>query len=84
MAFGIFVADEKPGRDQRIDKSRSCRRSRHFGEQGGTRRDGLIAQTHRGQGPQHRRQCFLDLGRERVDDFIGAPRNRAFKPPSAR
>ena len=79
MALGIFIADEEPSRDERIDKSRSCRRSRHFGEQGGTRRDGLIARTHRGEGSQHRRQCILDVGRKRVDHFIGAARDRALR-----
>ena len=79
MPFGILVADEEPGRDQRVDKSRLCRRSGDFGERGRARRNGLLAQAHRGEGAQHRRQCLLDIGRERVDHFVGAPRDRTFK-----
>ena len=79
MARGILIADEEPSGDQRLDESRSCRRARDFGEQGRTCRDRFIARTHRGEGAQHRRQCLLDVGRERVDDFIGAARDRPFE-----
>ena len=79
MALGILIADEEPGRDQGIDESRSCRRSRDFAEQGRTCRNGLITRADRGEGPQHRRQRLLDVGRERVDDFIGAARDRPFE-----
>ena len=34
MALGVLVADQKPGRDQRIDKSRLRRRSGHVGKRG--------------------------------------------------
>ena len=79
LTLGVFVADQKPGRDQRIDKSRFRRRVRHVGEGSGALRHGLIAQAHRRQRPQHRRQCFLRFGRERVDHFIGPPGDRSFK-----
>ena len=79
MARGILIPDEEPGGDQRVDESQSRRRTCHFGERGRTCRNCLIARAHRGEGTQHCRQRLLDVRRERVDDFIGAARDRAFE-----
>ena len=79
VACGILIADEEASGDQRLDESQSLRRARDFGAQGRTCRNRFITGAHRGEGTQHDRQLLLDVRRERVDDFVGAARDRPFE-----
>src|SRR5262249_6563772 len=79
LAFSVFIADKKPGCDQCVDKGGFLSCVRNLGKHGWPYRYRLIAKPNRCQGAQHRWQCILHIGWERVDDLIGSPRNRTFE-----
>src|SRR5262249_41199371 len=75
----IFIGDEQPCSDQGVNESQSRRCTRHFAEQNRTRCNDFVAWTNRGEGSQGCRQRVLNVRREGIDDFVGAPRDGAFE-----
>src|SRR5689334_15779118 len=78
-ALSVFVANQKPGGDQRINESQLLWRFRHVGVRRWASRNCVVAETNRGEAAQHGRQCILDVRGQCVYDYVGAPGNRAFQ-----
>ena len=72
---GIFVDDQEPSSDHRVDERLLLRACSHLREQRRSRRDRLFV-THSHQGPKDSRQGILDVLRECAHQFVCASCNR--------